>query len=150
MQGSQNVTLPTLMTLCSCSVRKSNDNASSTKWSRNGNLLLCCPKLKIMLTMRKPSLVLLRKINELTFKSYKTHRNDLRSGQRRLIKTDSPKRGVTTVYTIYCSYSLFRWISLYEGVYIGNEMWIQKKCQPLCGKAAPFIGFSRRQQDMCI
>ena len=76
------MTLPTLMTLCSCSVRKSNDNASSTKWSRNGNLLLCCPKLKIMLTMRKPSLVLLHKINELTFKSYKSHRNDLRSGRR--------------------------------------------------------------------
>ena len=30
-----------------------------------------------------------------------------------VLKTDSLTRWVTTVYTIYCSYSSFRWISLY-------------------------------------
>ena len=89
MQGSQNVTLSTIMTLCSCSVRKSNDNASSTKWSRNGNLLLCCPKLKIMLTMRKPRLGSSSKNKRINVQViYKSHRNDLRSGRRRLIDNE--------------------------------------------------------------
>ena len=83
MQGLLNLTLSTLMTLCSCSVRKSNDNASSTKWSRNGNLLLCCPKLKIMLTMRKPRLGSSSKNKRINVQViYKSYRNDLRSGRR--------------------------------------------------------------------